>query len=138
VLSIFSPKDIIIESYPYMTRFVAMGRNWYKKAQGYAPNTAYGEHDVEEVVFLQGEEAAEPLRILQERGEQAALEYLKQWHYPGEHMTRSGFGHGTSDETYEEGPYVMSYNLPLGYIGLQAKMDDVTDEATSSSFVDQT
>ena len=103
--------------------------NWYKKAQSYEDN-------VESVVFLDGSEADEPMRILDERGEQAAMEYLKQWHYPGEHMTRSGFGNGTSDEVYTEGPYQMSYNRGLGYIGLEAKLDDSPDDIMSGDSLD--
>jgi hypothetical protein len=72
----------------------------------------------EDVVFIQGEEAQEPLDILDNEGPDAALEYLKQWHDPGHHMGREDLGHGTSDETYEKDGYIMSWNSRLGYIGL--------------------
>lgn len=72
----------------------------------------------EDVVFLQGEEADEALAILDEEGEEAALEYLKQWHYPGEHDARASVGTGSSDDTYEDDGYTMSWNKRIGYIGL--------------------
>lgn len=35
----------------------------------------------QEIVFIQGEEAEEPLNILDSEGESAALQYLAQWDY---------------------------------------------------------
>lgn len=72
----------------------------------------------EDVVFLQGDEAEEPMNILDEKGVDAALEYLKQWHYPGEHMGRKELPHGTNDKTYEKDGYIMGWNPHLPYIGL--------------------
>ena len=71
----------------------------------------------EDVIFLDGSEADEALEILDNQGEDAALEYLKQWHSPGQHMGSQQLGHGTSDKTYEKDGYIMSWNFPLGYIG---------------------
>lgn len=74
----------------------------------------------EEVVFIQNQdEAEEPLRILDEQGRDAALEYLKQWHYPGEHMRTDTIGAGSSDDVYEKDGYIMVWNNQLGYIGLE-------------------
>jgi len=95
----------------------------------------------ENVVFLQGDEAYEPLERLDREGEDAALEYLKQWHYPGEHEGARELLHGRSDKTYEKDGYTMSWNPNIGYIGLQfdlSQMDnmneveyeDVDDETT--------
>lgn len=72
----------------------------------------------EEVVFMQGEEAEEPLRILDQQGEDAALEYLKQWHDYGNHMGRNEIPVGGADSTYEKDGYIMSWNPYIGYIGL--------------------
>ncbi len=77
--------------------------------------------DYEDVVFLQGDESIEALDILQNEGEDEALEYLKQWHFPGEHPKIEGRGIGSSDKTYEKDGYIMFYNTPLEYIGLMAK-----------------
>lgn len=85
----------------------------------------------EDVVFIQGEEAEEPLRILDDEGEEAALNYLKQWHNPGQHMGSAELGHGTSDKTFEKDGYIMSWNPRIGYIGLQydlSKMNEETEE----------
>lgn len=73
----------------------------------------------EDVVFLQGQEADEPLQILQNDGQDAALEYLKSWHMLGSHMGNSNLGHGSADQTYEKDGYIMSWNNRIGYIGLQ-------------------
>lgn len=75
-------------------------------------------HRYEEVVFLQGEHADEALYILSKKGEEAALKYLKQWHYPGEHPGTTQVPHGSGDEVFEKDGYTMSYSIPLNYIGL--------------------
>jgi hypothetical protein len=73
----------------------------------------------EDVVFLQGQEADEPLQILHNDGQDAAMEFLKSWHMFGSHMGSSNLGHGSSDQTYEKDGYTMSWNDRIGYIGLQ-------------------
>lgn len=73
----------------------------------------------EDVVFLQGEEANEPLAILKSKGPKAALKYLIQWHNPGEHLGTNELSNGSGDNTFEEGGYTMSWNPSLNYIGLQ-------------------
>ena len=75
----------------------------------------------EDVVFLQGDEAEEPLELLDEDGEEAALRYLKDWHSPGEHDVRQALPHGEMDYSYESGDYIMGYSLRLGYVGLVYK-----------------
>lgn len=72
----------------------------------------------EDVIFLQGDEAEEPLQILHDQGQDAAMEYLKQSHDYGNHMDRNELPHGSSDQTYEKDGYHMSWNDSLGYIGL--------------------
>ena len=78
----------------------------------------------EEVVFMQGQEADKPLSILEQQGEDAALEYLKQWHFFGSHMGSAETGHGSGDQTYEKDGYIMSWNTQLSYIGLQYKFPE--------------
>lgn len=73
----------------------------------------------ENVAFAQGDDAVEPLEILNNNGPEAALEYMKQWHYPGEHDGNKELGHGTEDETFEKDGYILSWNSRLGYIGLE-------------------
>lgn len=72
----------------------------------------------EEVVFLQGDEANEAIDILNNDGQDAAMEYLKQWHNPGEHMGSDKPGHGTMDRTFSKDGYLMSWNTHIPYIGL--------------------
>jgi len=84
------------------------------------PNTldeAYGDR-YEQIVFLQGQEAEEVMDIMNVEGEDAAFEYLKQWHYPGEHDGSATPGNGTMDKTYKKDGYIMSWNPYLPYIGL--------------------
>lgn len=72
----------------------------------------------ENVVFMQGDDALDALNILDQRGEEMALKHLKQWHYPGKHMKQDQPGYGEADQIYNSGPYIMSYNTGMGYIGL--------------------
>lgn len=96
----------------------------------------------EDVVFMQGEDAEDALSILETQGEDAALNYLKQWHEPGSHMGSSELGHGSGDETYEKDGYIMSWNSRMGYIGLQYDLSHMNeniykdDDPTSKAFRD--
>ena len=73
----------------------------------------------EDIICLKGEQASEALGILNEHGEQAVIDYLAQWHYPGEHMTRDEPGAGRSDTVYTSGDYILTYNQGLEYVGLE-------------------
>lgn len=72
----------------------------------------------EEVVSLDGQEANHALNILMQDGKDEAMEYLKQWHNPGQGMGSETLGHGSMDKTYEKDGYIMNWNSALGYIGL--------------------
>ena len=72
-----------------------------------------------EIVFLQGDEAIEPLQILDEQGEAAAMKYMKQWDNGDDSLCRDEPGAGKSDTVYQEGDYLMNYNPRIGYIGLE-------------------
>ena len=84
----------------------------------------------QEIVFIQGEEAEEPLNILDSEGESAALQYLAQWNY-GENDGEiyDEIPAGSNDSTYTEDCYIMNYNTSLGYIGL-CKMIEAKQEAS--------
>jgi len=82
----------------------------------------------ENVVFLQGDEAYQPLEILDTKGPDAALEYLKQWHNPGQHEGMPTLGHGSSDKTYEKDGYILSWNPSLEYIGLAYDLSQMNEE----------
>ena len=68
------------------------------------------------------EEANAVTTLLDVEGPDAAINYLADWHYPGEHETRKDRGCGTADDVYEKydkdgmGRYVLCVNH--GYVGL--------------------
>ena len=90
---------------------------------------SYGDR-YEQIVFMQGQEADHPLNILMQDGKDAAMDYLKQWHYPGEHDGDKELGRGKLDKTYEKDGYIMSWNSSIGYIGLvyDTENDNKIDE----------
>lgn len=98
---------------------------------------SYGDR-YENIVFMQGDEADEPLSILDNEGPEAALELLKQWHYPGEHDGSKELPHGTQDKIFEKDGYYMSWNPYIGYIGLvydtQHAPEEVTAEGSARSY----
>ena len=78
------------------------------------------------VVFLQGDEADRPLRILGELGHVDAVDYLAQWDY-GDETTdaamENGYvydepGEGTNDRVMRSGDYALVVNAQLGYVSL--------------------
>jgi len=78
----------------------------------------------EQIVFLDeqsvnADSAEEAFDILENEGVEAAMDFLKQWHYPGEHDTRTDPGFGLSDEVAEQDGYIMAWNDGLGYISLE-------------------
>ena len=71
------------------------------------------------IVFMQGDEAEEPLRILDEHGTAAAIEHLAQWYNePGEVFEEPASGDDDDTHTDENG-YRLSWNTRIGYIGLE-------------------
>lgn len=78
------------------------------------------------VVFLQGDEADRPLRILGELGHVDAVDYLAQWDY-GEETTQAALengyvyddpGQGTNDRVMMSGDYALVVNPHVGYVSL--------------------
>ncbi|MFN8183793.1 MAG: hypothetical protein U0R23_05160 [Candidatus Nanopelagicales bacterium] len=78
------------------------------------------------VVFLQGDEADRPLRILRELGHVDAVDYLAQWDY-GDETTdaamENGYvydepGEGTNDQVAISGEYALVVNPHIGYVSL--------------------
>lgn len=92
-------------------------------------NESTDQDKYEDVVFLQGDEAFEPLELIKTKGKDAALEYLKQWHmHPGSSMGRQESGHGGADSTYEKDGYIMFWNSHLDYIGLEYDLSQMNEE----------
>ncbi len=78
------------------------------------------------VVFLQGDEAERPLRILGELGYVDAVDYLAQWDY-GEETTQAALengyvydepGEGTNDRVIMSGDYALVVNPHVCYVSL--------------------
>lgn len=72
----------------------------------------------QEIVFLQGDEADEALKILNEKGEAAAIKHLSDWDCGSSNEWQKEVPWGTSDRTVFKSGYYLSYNEGLGYIGL--------------------
>jgi hypothetical protein len=77
------------------------------------------------IVFAQGDDASEPLDILDRDGVAAAVAYLAQWDYGDENgspeLTESGAGQ--SDRQERHGDYLLTWNSRRGYIGLERVRD---------------
>lgn len=74
------------------------------------------------IVFMQGTDAYEALQILDEQGEEAAIDFLAQWDY-GDYGEAEEFNvpmSGEDDDVIENGHYRLSYNIRLRYIGLES------------------
>jgi hypothetical protein len=72
-----------------------------------------------EIIFLQGDAAREPLALLDEQGEGAAIDHLARWDFGHESEHSPSFKPwGVCDNVYRQGEYVLSYNTRLEYIGL--------------------
>jgi len=91
------------------------------KTKKYAAMEEKGEK-YEDIIFLQESNADEALDILERDGPEGALDYLTQWHFPGEHDVREGLGAGADDYTHENDGYVMNWNLRIPYIGLKYRV----------------
>ncbi len=72
----------------------------------------------QEITFLQGEAATEAIALLEDHGEEAALDYLKQWDNGDDSMCYDESPAGSYDQIYREGDYELNYNTALEYIGL--------------------
>ena len=81
------------------------------------------------IISLQGKQAAEVLPIIEHQGEPAAIDFLSQWDFgaESEHSPQPA-PWGADDRLYRSGPYILSYNLPLGYVGL-CRVADTPNEA---------
>lgn len=77
---------------------------------------------IENIIFLQGQEAIPVLELLDNEGYQAAVKHLQQWHFPGEHEVREEPSAGTDDNVFLSGRYRLTYNSNLGYIGLEYRL----------------
>lgn len=88
------------------------------------------------VVFLQGEEADRPLRILSELGHVDAVDFLAQWDY-GDETTQAALengyvydepGEGTNDRVALSGDYALVVNPHVGYVSLLRRYTELEAE----------
>jgi hypothetical protein len=73
-----------------------------------------------DIVFMQGDDADAALEYA-ENGEHfgaALIEYLSQWDYGDVGEVRDALPHGSRDDSYEAGDYVVSWNRGTGNCGL--------------------
>lgn len=74
------------------------------------------------IVFMQGEEANEPLEILEKHGKRKCIDFLAQWDMGDCTTIRDDPGFGTSDNMYRLGHYILNANPRLSYIGLELEV----------------
>ena len=72
----------------------------------------------ETIIFLQGQEADEPLDTLKQQGEEAAIEYLLQWDNGDSDEWIDVEPYGTASTLYRRDNLVLCYHSGIGYIGL--------------------
>lgn len=70
------------------------------------------------IVFMQGDEADEPLYLLTQYGSYKAIEYLSQRDNGDIGTITDELGEGSQDTVIRSKEYILVYNLQLGYIGL--------------------
>jgi hypothetical protein len=76
---------------------------------------------LEQICFFQEDNKAEYiLKLIKDKGEHNAINFLKQWHYPGQHPVDEEVLH--ADKEYEHDGYVMVYNTYLRYVGLEYRV----------------
>lgn len=86
------------------------------------------------VVFMQGDDADAVLKDLCRVHDwvvadgptqdtiEAAIDYLAQWDDGSNEDIHDGIGAGPADDIHEHGDYVLTWNLGLGYVGLERKV----------------
>ena len=71
------------------------------------------------IVFQQGDDATEALKILQTSGLKKCIDHLIQW-ADGQALEFSETSSsGTDDHFFRQEQYLLTYNLRLGYVGLE-------------------
>lgn len=91
-----------------------------------------------DIVFIQDTEGFDEFyAILDESGEEAALEYLKQWDEGTGEVTEAESINdivGQKDTIYQEDNYYMTYNYNVGYAGLHYELTPEEQEAYVKRF----
>ena len=72
----------------------------------------------EQIYSSQGAIAEDVLKMIATNGPLWAIELLKSYHYPGEHECSNDTS-SSSDNSFEQNNYLLSYNEQAGYVNLQ-------------------
>ncbi|WP_125778003.1 hypothetical protein [Antribacter gilvus] len=89
-----------------------------------------------DVVFLHGEEGYDVVDMIDERGIDAAIEYLSRWDH-GDETRNTALFHGhvydephahAGDRTAESGPYVLVWNPGLGHVNLLRRFESSDEQ----------
>jgi len=81
----------------------------------------------EQIIYLDGHQAEPVLELIKTEGEQAGLNHLMQWHYPGEHEITERHLSGSMDNVYQDNGYIMYYSTLYEYVGLEYTLDNSGD-----------
>lgn len=80
----------------------------------------------EQIIFLDTDspERDRAFEYIDDGDYEGAINYLKEWWWPGEHETSDEPGHGHDDETYdgkagENDGFLLSWNSGLEYVSLE-------------------
>jgi hypothetical protein len=76
----------------------------------------------QQIVFIQGDEAIEPLSILEEHGQSALFDYCLQWDMGDGGDESNDAPWGKDDDLFQFEDYFLSYNTRIGYVGLCKKV----------------
>ncbi len=81
---------------------------------------------VERIVFLDSSSADQEtaMSFIAEGDYEGAINFLEQWHYPGEHETSDEPGHGSADDVHHSDGYILSWNEGLEYVSLEYEIED--------------
>lgn len=71
------------------------------------------------IIFLQGNEADEPLRLLKKKSVLAVVRYLQEWDYGDYNEIRDEPSKGRADNYETHIGYLIFWNSSLSYIGLE-------------------
>jgi len=126
-LNLTNPKNLVEQIMNYAQHITKLGRdqkatpkikmvNFQNTPSNLTLNLQF-DYGYEDIYFNQNED--EGFDILRNDGEDAVIDHLRQWHYPGEHRIQDQPSFGSADDIYEKGNYVLAYNRRLGYMGLE-------------------
>jgi hypothetical protein len=76
----------------------------------------------ERLAFVQGDEAYDALCVLEEDGLAACLRFMVQQSGDSQGELHEQLAGGASDNTYRDEGWILTYNLRIGYVGLERQV----------------